>query len=220
MDKKEYNVKMLEQLQNPLHYKKLDSDPSTDNVVVIQQWTIKWLAKGQISKDVADGVINRNAKAGKAFGTVKTHKEQNPLRLITSCRGTSIENLSAFTEFYLKPKAQNLPSSVKDTTHLLQKIEEINKGGPFPDGTLLVSWDVVSMFPNIDNNLGASAVTRALNSRVQQFLSTECIVEAVEMCLKHNNSQFSNPAKFSANTWNGYGAKKRVQLCGLGDGCI
>ena len=37
---------------------------------------------------------------GVAFGNVKTHKKGNPLRLITctSCCGTAIERLSAFTE--------------------------------------------------------------------------------------------------------------------------
>ena len=83
-----------------------------------------------------------------------------------------------------------MPSFVKDTTHLLQKIEDLNKDGPFPKGTLLVSWDVVSMFPNIDNNLGIKAVTDALNSREIQVPSTPCIVEAVKICLEHNNSNF------------------------------
>jgi len=45
----------------------------------------------------------------------------------------------------------------------LQKIEDLNKSGPFPEGTLLVSWDVVSMFSNIDNNLVIKAVTDAVN---------------------------------------------------------
>ena len=39
--------------------------------------------------------------------------------------------------------------------------------------SLLVSWDVVSMFPNIDNELGLGAVSRALNTRVQQLPSTD-----------------------------------------------
>ena len=46
------------------------------------------------------------------------------------------------------------------------------------------------MFPNIDNDLGLLAVTQALNSRPNQFPSTECIVEAVKICLAHNNSSF------------------------------
>ena len=46
------------------------------------------------------------------------------------------------------------------------------------------------MFPNIDNNLGIKAVTDALTSREIQFPSTESIVEAVKICLEHNNSHF------------------------------
>jgi hypothetical protein len=60
----------------------------------------KWLAKGEITEDLEGSIANEKVKPGKAFGTVKTHKEGNPLRLITSCRCTAIENLSAFTDFY------------------------------------------------------------------------------------------------------------------------
>ena len=152
---------------------------------------MEWL-EDQINKEVANWVINSNAKPGKAFGTIKTHKQGNPLRLITSCSGTAIDNLSAFTEFYLKPMAQNLPVFVKDTTHFLQRIEELNKTGPFPKDSLLVSWDVVVMFLNFDNNLGFKAATEALEGRSVKFPSTDCIVEAVQICLRHNNSAFEN----------------------------
>jgi len=85
---------------------------------------------------------------------------------------------------------QKLPTFVKDTTHLLQKIEDLNRHGPLPEGTLLVSWDDVSMFPNIDNKLGIKAVTDASNSRYVQIPLTECIAKAVNICLEHNNSHF------------------------------
>ena len=120
---------------------------------------------GEIIPKVANWVLNTKAKPGVAFGNVKTHKPGNPLRLITSCCGTAIENLSAFKEFYLQPLARKLPSYITDSTDLLNKIEQLNQNGPFPPGTLLVSWDVVSMFPNIYNNLGIKAVEEALNSR-------------------------------------------------------
>jgi hypothetical protein len=41
--------------------------------------------------------------------------------------------------------------------------------GPFPEGTILVSWDVIGMFPNIDNNLGIAAITKALNNRAKKL---------------------------------------------------
>ena len=101
-----------------------------------------------------------------------------------------MENLSAFTEFYLQPLAQKLPSFIKDTTDLLNKIEHLNTSVPFPTSTLLVSWDMVSMFPNIDNKLGLFASRKALNARENIFPSTTRILEAIKICLKSNHSVF------------------------------
>ena len=111
----EYSSKILGQLENLLHYNTLDSDPSANFANTISEWSNKWLQKGQIDEKIANWVVNKKAKPGKAFGTIKMHKEGNPLRLIMSCCGTAMENLSAFSEFYFKPLAQNLPSFVKDT---------------------------------------------------------------------------------------------------------
>ena len=171
----EYENKIRNQLNNSLHYRQLTSDPSLKNLQVITEWCNKWLEKGEINDNIKAWIIKGKVKPGKAFGTVKTHQEGNPIRLITSCCGTAIENLSAFSEYYLRPLAQELPSFIKDTTHLLQKIKELNRKGPFPSGTLLVSWDVFSMFPNIDNNLGTLAITKALNSRTIKNPSTDAL---------------------------------------------
>ena len=48
------------------------------------------------------------------------------------------------------------------------------------------------MFPNIDNKLGLGAVERALETRDQLLPSTNCILEAVEICLKCNHSIFKD----------------------------
>jgi hypothetical protein len=192
LERQDYISKMKKQLDNPIHYKQLHNDPTDQYLTKVRSWSFKWLRNSQISKEIAEWVVNDEAKPGTAFGNVKTHKPDNPLRLITSCCGTAIENLSAFTEFYLKPLARKLPSFIKDTTDLLNRIQDLNRVGPLPPNTLLVSWDVVGMFPNIDNNLGLTAVKNALNSRIVKTPSTKCILEAVEICLKHNNSQFNN----------------------------
>ena len=192
MDKNDYITKMDGQLNNPLHYQRLEQDPTNFHLDKVKTWASKWLGKRQIPEDIATWVVNEEAKAGTAFGNVKTHKKDNPVRLITSCCGTAIENLSAFTEFYLKPLASGLPSFVRDTTDLLNRIDRLNRSGPLPDSTILVSWDVVGMFPNIDNNLGLTAVKKALNTRTTKIPSTKCILDAVKICLESNNSQFRN----------------------------
>ena len=62
---------------------------------------------------------------------------------------------------------------------------------PLPEGTLLVFWDVGSMFPNIDNELVLGAVKIALDARDHLVPSTSCILEAVEICLTCNHSVFN-----------------------------
>ena len=89
---------------------------------LVEQWCSKWLQRREISPQMASWIINRKAKPGVTFGNIKTHKKDNPLRLITSCCGTAIANLSAFTEFYLQPLARKQPSFIKDTTDLLNRI--------------------------------------------------------------------------------------------------
>ena len=59
-------------------------------------------AKGRDFPEVANWINNQKAKPGVTFSNVKTHKVGNPLRLITLCCGTPIENLSTFNEFYLQ----------------------------------------------------------------------------------------------------------------------
>lgn len=90
----------------------------------------------------------------------------------------------------MQPLARKLPAYIKDNTDLLNRIEELNRNGPFPEGTLLVSWDVVSMFPNFDNQLGLTTVKRALNARENKLPSTNCILEEVKICWKSNHSVF------------------------------
>ena len=60
--------------------------------------------------------------------------------------------------------------------------EDINhKFTPFPEGTLLVSWDVISMYPSINSEMGISACKRALDKRTTLSPSAECLLEATKI---------------------------------------
>ena len=85
LSQQEYQNKILTQLNNDLHYDSLDSDPTLDHFEVVKEWSHKWFSGGQISQEIATWVVNLEPKPGVAFGNVKTHKRDNPLRLLTSC---------------------------------------------------------------------------------------------------------------------------------------
>ena len=86
----------------------------------------KWVNKGEITQPLLDCILNVRAKPGKNYALIKTHKPNNPIRLITSGNGTVFENLSVFTEYFLHPCIKKEPQILADTTALLKKAEDIN----------------------------------------------------------------------------------------------
>ena len=144
--------KANEQIQRS-SFQVVNHDPTLDHVERVKQWTEKWLEKNEIDKNWRDFILNEEAQPGKNSPLYKTHKDNTPVRLLTTGCNTAIENLSRFLEVHSAPLTTQLPSRIKDTGHLLELIDEINLKG-LPEGTILVSFDVVNMFPNIDNERG------------------------------------------------------------------
>ena len=68
----------------------------------------------------------KDSTPGKMYGNVKKHKIGNPTRVITSGCNTAIENLSIFVENVLYDVASELPSTIKDTNHMLDIIDNLN----------------------------------------------------------------------------------------------
>ena len=125
---------------------------------------------------------------------IKTHEPNNPIRLITSGNGTAVKNLSLFTGYFLHPYVKKEPQILIDTTALSKKLKIliVDRFSPFPAGTLLVLWDVISMCPSINNEVGLGACKTALDRRDKLSPSTDCLLEAIKITLQCNNSTFNN----------------------------
>ena len=122
---------------------------------------------------------------------VKTHKNDNPIRVITRRCNTAIENLSILFKKSLYPIADNLPSKSKDTNNMLEIIDQLNKF-VLTDNFVLVSFDAVNMFPSIDNRSGLESVKNILITNEFDMDSTQCIVETLKICLTCSNSKFND----------------------------
>ena len=80
-------------------------------------------------------------------------------------------------QYFSHPCIKKEPQILVDITALLKTVEDINGGfSPFPAGMLLVSWDVISMYPSIDNEMGLSSHKAALNRREKLSPSTDCLL--------------------------------------------
>ena len=65
-----------------------------------------------------------------------------------------------------------MPCRIKDTAHLLNIIDDLNKDYILDD-YILVSFNIVNMFPTIDNVRSIAAVTSFLNMRETKLPSTD-----------------------------------------------
>ena len=74
---------------------------------------------------------------------------------------------------------------------MLDIIDNLNDSD-LPEDSVLVSFNVANIFPSIDNESGIKAVKKVLNDRESKNPPTECILEALILCLECNNSVFND----------------------------
>ena len=80
-------------------------------------------------------------------------------------------------------------SYFKDSQHF---INESRKLGKIPDNAILVTTDVVGLYPSIPNNVGLRALKEALDKREQKKIPTEDVLQMAEFVLKNNFFEFNN----------------------------
>ena len=102
-----------------------------------------------------------------------------------------MENLSVFVEIVLFELSSKLLSQIKDTCYLLEINDDISNSN-LGSSAIIVSFDVLSMFPSIDNDMGIASVTKYVDKRECKDFPTDCVTEALELCLYCNNSIFDN----------------------------
>ena len=98
LDNDDYIEKIDYQLRRRSSFSELNDDPSNDFEINVIMWIEKWKRNGVFNGSWSRFIKPSNSTPGKMYGLVKTHKEGNPVRVITSGCGTAIENLSIFVE--------------------------------------------------------------------------------------------------------------------------
>ena len=178
---------------------KVEDDPTKLMIDKIDNWCRKWTDKGHLSAEWASIILNKEARPAKNSPLYKTHKNDIPVRLLTSGCGSATENLSLYAEKKCSDLAQSLKSRIRDNSHMLEIIDDLNEVGPLPDSAILVSLDIENMFPSIDNRRGLETIRAKLDTRKEKNPPTDCIVEALEIILTSNNSTFNKQHLIQTN---------------------
>ena len=109
---------------------------------------------------------------GKLYLLPKIHKRLKnvPGRPVISNCGTPTEKVSEFLDHHLKPVMQSGWSYIKDSGDFLKKIKNV---GNIPENAILVTADVVGLYPNIPHNAGLKVLSNMLEAREHKAVSTE-----------------------------------------------
>ena len=111
----------LEHLNDPNTYRELEGDPTNS---------------------ICRGINEILARLARLYFLKKFHKSPMGIRPIVSSSESPTENISQFIDYWLQPIMKGIPSYLKDTTELLNQLNELT----IPKDVLLVTIDVKSLY--------------------------------------------------------------------------
>ncbi len=157
---------------------------------------INWINDHKDEDGMTDKIFNwvtpdDFCKPGNNYVNPKAHKPDKnyPGRLISTGCASAIKNLSALTSHELTKV--KLKYAIQDLNQFLREIEKINKSGVLQSKSIIhVSFDIEAMFPSISKDVGLGQCRKHLDKRIDPIFSTECIIDALEITLDHNITEF------------------------------
>lgn len=134
------------------------------------------------------------ANLGKFYLLPKIHKrlENVPGRPIISNCGTPTEKASEFLDHHLKPLMQSGRSYIKDSGHFISMLKDL---GEVPKNSILVTADVVGLYPSIPHLDGLEALRKKLETRTNKKVATADLVNMAEFVLTNNIFEFGQLCK-------------------------
>ena len=161
MDTEKYKAECYRQLNNSKFYKRFPKDIAHQ----VEDRILICLKRLPIEEDTYNYLVPHRSRPARFYILPKIHKNKDdpPGRPIVSASSHPTERISEFVDYQLNPSVPKLPSYIKDTTHFLRKLDSLPE---LPDGCLLVTLDVSSLYTNIPHKEGIHACRNWLSNHV------------------------------------------------------
>jgi hypothetical protein len=207
MDKDFYRSLVLQQLTDTAFYVKLPGNPDKNILRSLKQLCHKYTHL--LKEKELDYLTNFEMKTSNFYGLPKIHKsnhiktsieDQNEtyittsepldlkLRPIVAGHACPTHRISNFIDILLKNLCCKVPSYIRDSMDFLNKIpEDVD-----PD-TLLVTFDVTSLYTNIPHEFGVEALTYWIEKYPELIpgnFSLDFIIDSVKFILENNTFHF------------------------------
>ncbi|KAM4696110.1 xaa-Pro aminopeptidase 2 [Rhinophrynus dorsalis] len=166
-------------------YMKLTTDPSGEYANMLDSMLKRAFERNIISKEELEFIQVKHHEPAFLYHNPKIHKSTSnpPGRPIVAGINSMTSHLSQYIDHFLQEYVVNLPSYIRDSQHVLEKMEEIQ----WQPGYRWVSMNVVSLYTNIQHHLGIQALAHYLDLDQEKTMAhKEFILRSVLFMLEHN----------------------------------
>ena len=137
---------MAQIFSDPNNYEEISEDPTptlkNDIISLAKKWNESKFCK-------LDTSAIKNSNLPRAYGLVKTHKPNNPMRVIVSCINSRVSELSDFYKNILTAACPRPKHVIKNSLDFKNKIKNIK----IPHHHIMGSLDVILLFASIPYEL-------------------------------------------------------------------
>jgi hypothetical protein len=197
ISKEDYNKLILDYLEeNKRNYKSVDSDPLNNTIKSISTFLKNLYTKKQISLDLYNNLrINDSNRLGSIRLLPKLHKDKFSVRAIINCINHPTEKLCKFVDAFLKPIVSKLPTVLRDSQDLLQRINNLKLNNRKITKMYLYSCDFESLYTNIDPKDATNKICHFIKSNKilkSKHLKLEALRTILSLIFKYNVFKYEN----------------------------
>ena len=190
IDKSTYDDKQKEHLNDENTYQKLHSNP----VHMLRNKVNKELKDLKEKKELSSEDYRRlyvnTSVTPRFYGTIKIHKENNPIRPIVAFNDSPTYAVAKFLNKILTPFTEESEQKLKNSAHAKELLEAIT----VPPDYELVSFDVKSLFTSIPQQMALDCVKEVLDgSNViigDSNLKPDSVLNLTKICVESTFFQF------------------------------
>ena len=188
MNKEDYEGECLRQLSDETYYQKVPKRKFDEIQREIKAKVSYYSQRGLIDQEIAEKLYNPKARIPPFYTIPKIHKENNPGRPIIAGIQSPTENLSYYVDYHIKYYAHRVESYIKDTNHFLRIIEDYH----LEDGDIIGTLDVKSLYTNIRNDEGLTALKNVLSRNGHTNPEPGVLENLASVVLKNNIFRFKD----------------------------
>ena len=184
-DKQDYLKQCQQQLGKKSVYEEVKRDPLQNVTQKIRNTLLDMLRKKEIDKKLFNYLSVKNPQLGRFYLLPKIHKRVTniPGRPVISNNGTSTENISSYLDYHLKSLIPNVPHILEDTRDFVNRIQNLSG---LPESSILVSFDIIGLYPHILHEEGTETMAEYLETREDKTVSTKNLRNLESIALKEN----------------------------------